>query len=66
MKFSQSFIEGDAIATTAPSLGAVSAYSDQTSTGVGTGTGTGTFTSAHYSTGQLVVEVELNYWSVRN
>ena len=45
--FSQSFIEGDAIQTTAPSLGAVSAYSDQTSTGVGTGTGTGTVTSAH-------------------
>ena len=45
--FSQSFIEGDAIQTTAPSLGAVSAYSDQTSTGVGSGTGTGTVTSAH-------------------
>ena len=45
--FSQSFIEGDAIVTTAPSLGAVSAYSDQISTAVGTGTGTGTVTSAH-------------------
>ena len=45
--FSQSFIEGDAIVTTAPSLGAVSAYSEQTSTGVGSGTGTGTVTSAH-------------------
>ena len=45
--FSQSFIEGDAIVTTAPSLGAISAYSDQTSTGVGSGTGTGTVTSAH-------------------
>ena len=45
--FSQSFIEGDAIVTTAPSLGAVSAYSDQTSTAVGSGTGTGTVTSAH-------------------
>ena len=45
--FSQSFIEGDAIVTTAPSLGAVSAYSDQVSTAVGTGTGTGTVTSAH-------------------
>ena len=33
------YIEGDAIVTTAPSLGAVSAYSDQTSTAVGTGTG---------------------------
>ena len=40
--FSQSFIEGDAIQTTAPSLGAVSAYSDQTSTAVGSGTGSGT------------------------
>ena len=49
--FSQSFIEGDAIQTTAPSLGAVSAYSDQTSTAVGTGTGTGTVTSAHVLTG---------------
>ena len=45
--FSQSFIEGDAIVTTAPSLGAVSAYSDQVSTAVGSGTGTGTVTSAH-------------------
>jgi hypothetical protein len=49
--FSQSFIEGDAIQTTAPSLGAVSAYSDQTSTAVGSGTGTGTVTSAHTLTG---------------
>ena len=48
--FSQSFIEGDAIQTTAPSLGAVSAYSDQTSTAVGTGTGTGTVTSGHVVT----------------
>ena len=48
--FSQSFIEGDAIQTTAPSLGAVSAYSDQTSTAVGTGTGTGTVTSGHLVT----------------
>ena len=66
--FSQSFIEGDAIVTTAPSLGAVSAYSNQTSTGVGTGTGTGTVTSGHIitavgggsgtvSTGQFVTEL---------
>ena len=48
--FSQSFIEGDAIQTTAPSLGAVSAYSDQTSTAVGSGTGTGTVTSGHVVT----------------
>ena len=69
--FSQSFIEGDAIVTTAPSLGAVSAYSDQTSTAVGSGTGTGTVTSAHavtavgggtgtVTTGQFVTELQIN------
>ena len=69
--FSQSFIEGDAIQTTAPSLGAVSAYSDQTSTGVGSGTGTGTVTSAHavtavgggrgtVTTGQFVTELMID------
>ena len=69
--FSQSFIEGDAIQTTAPSLGAVSAYSDQTTTGVGTGTGTGTVTSAHavtavgggsgtVTTGQFVTELVID------
>ena len=69
--FSQSFIEGDAIVTTAPSLGAVSAYSDQTSTGVGSGTGTGTVTSAHVVTavgggsgttsiGQFVTELQID------
>jgi len=68
--FTQSFIEGDAIVTTAPSLGAVSAYSNQTSTGVGSGTGTGTVTSAHtatavgggtgtVTTGQFVTELEI-------
>ena len=66
--FSQSFIEGDAIQTTAPSLGAVSAYSDQTSTGVGSGTGSGTVLSSGaltvvgggsgtVSTGQFVTEL---------
>ena len=45
--FSQSFIQGDVIETTAPAVGAVSDYSSQVSTGVGTGTGTGTVTSAH-------------------
>ena len=71
VSFSQSFIEGDAIVTTAPSLGAVSAYSDQTSTGVGTGTGTGTVTSAHavtavgggsgtVTTGQFVTELMID------
>ena len=69
--FSQSFIEGDAIQTTAPSLGAVSAYSDQTSTAVGSGTGTGTVTSAHaitavgggsgtVTTGQFVTELVID------
>ena len=69
--FSQSFIEGDAIVTTAPALGAVSAYSNQTSTGVGSGTGTGTVTSAHtltavgggtgtVTTGQFVTELQIN------
>ena len=69
--FSQSFIEGDAIVTTAPALGAVSAYSDQTSTAVGTTTGTGTVTSAHaitavgggtgtVTTGQFVTELTIN------
>jgi|TARA_B100001113_G_scaffold313_1_gene267 hypothetical protein len=69
--FSQSFIEGDAIVTTAPSLGAVSAYSNQTSTAVGSGTGTGTVTSAHVVTavgggsgttsiGQFVTELNID------
>ena len=39
--FTQSFTEGDVIATTAPAVGAVSPYSSQVSTGVGSGTGTG-------------------------
>ena len=69
--FSQSFIEGDAIVTTAPSLGAVSAYSNQTSTAVGSGTATGTVTSAHVVTavgggsgttsiGQFVTELSID------
>ena len=69
--FSQSFIEGDVIATTAPSVGAVSPYSSQISTGVGSGTGTGTVTSAHAVTavgggsgtssiGQFVTELNIN------
>jgi len=69
--FSQSFIEGDAINTTAPSLGAVSAYSDQTSTAVGTGTGTGTVLSSGaltvvgggsgtVSTGQFITELVID------
>ena len=69
--FSQSFIEGDAIVTTAPSVGAVSAYSTQISNGVGSGTGTGTVTSAHaitavgggsgtLTTGQFVTELTID------
>ena len=69
--FSQSFIEGDVISTTAPAVGAVSAYSNQVSTAVGTGTGTGTIlTSAAITavcggsgtstTGQFVTELSIN------
>ena len=69
--FSQSFIEGDAIVTTAPAVGAVSAYSDQVSTAVGSGTGTGTVTQAHaitavgggsgtVTTGQFVTELVID------
>ena len=69
--FSQSFIEGDVISTTAPALGAVSAYSDHTSNAIGSGTCTGTVTSAHavtavgggagtVTTGQFVTEVTIN------
>ena len=69
--FSQSFIEGDAIQTTAPALGAVSAYSDQTSTGVGSGTGSGTILtsgavtavgggSGTVTTGQFVTELTID------
>ena len=69
--FSQSFIEGDVLSTTAPSVGAVSPYSSQVSTAVGSGTGTGTVTSAHTVTavgggsgtssiGQFVTELNIN------
>ena len=69
--FSQTFVEGDVIATTAPSVGAVSPYSNQVSTAVGSGTGTGTVTSAHTVTaggggsgtssiGQFVTELNIN------
>ena len=69
--FSQSFIEGDVLSTTAPAVGAVSDYSSQVSTGVGSGTGTGTVTSAHTVTavgggsgtssiGQFVTELNIN------
>ena len=69
--FSQSFIEGDVLATTAPTVGAVSPYSSQISTAVGSGTGTGTVTSGHTVTavgggsgtssiGQFVTELNIN------
>ena len=69
--FSQSFIEGDVIGTTAPSVGAVSPYSSQISTAVGSGTGTGTVTSGHTVTavgggsgttsiGQFVTELSID------
>ena len=69
--FSQSFIEGDVIGTTAPAVGAVSPYSSQISTAVGSGTGTGTVTSGHTVTavgggsgtssiGQFVTELNIN------
>ena len=68
--FSQSFIQGDVIETTAPAVGALSDYSNQSSTAVGTGTGTGTITSAHvltavgggagtHTTGQFVTELQI-------
>ena len=69
--FSQSFIEGDVISTTAPTVGAESAYSNQVSTAVGTGTGTGTILtsgaitavgggSGTSTTGQFVTELSIN------
>ena len=69
--FSQSFIEGDAIQTTAPAVGAVSAYSNQVSTAVGSGTGSGTVLSSGAVTavgggsgtstiGQFVTELQIN------
>ena len=68
--FSQSFIQGDVIETTAPAVGALSDYSNQSATAVGTGTGTGTITSAHvltavgggagtHTTGQFVTELQI-------
>ena len=69
--FSQSFIEGDVISTTAPAVGAVSAYSNQVSTAVGSGTGSGTVLSSGAVTavgggsgtstiGQFVTELQIN------
>ena len=69
--FSQSFIEGDVISTTARAVGAVSAYSNQVSTAVGSGTGTGTVLTSGAVTavgggsgtstiGQFVTELQIN------
>ena len=69
--FSQSFTQADAIATSAPSTGAVSAYSDQTSTAAGTaGSLAGTIDSSStialtagnagtVATGQFVSEISI-------
>ena len=69
---SQSFVQGDAISTSAPTVGAVSAYSDQVSTAAGTaGTLAGTITTSGamtvtgggagtVATGQFVNELTIN------
>ena len=69
---SQSFVQGDAISTSAPTDGAVSAYSDQVSTASGTaGTLAGTITTSGamtvtgggagtVATGQFVNELTVN------
>ena len=69
---SQSFVQGDAIATSAPAIGAVSAYSDQVSTAAGTaGDLAGTITTSGamtvtgggagtVATGQFVNELTVN------
>ena len=69
--FSQSFTQADAIATSAPSTGAVSAYSDQTSTAAGVaGSLAGTIDSSStialtaggagtVATGQFVSEISI-------
>ena len=69
---SQSFVQGDAISTSAPTVGAVSAYSDQVSTASGTaGTLAGTITTSGamtvtgggagtVATGQFVNELTVN------
>ena len=70
--FSTSFTQGDALVTSAPSVGAVSALSNQLSTGAGTaGSLAGTVTSqgaltivaggaGTSATGQFVSELEIN------
>ena len=70
--FTTSFTQGDALVTTAPSVGAVSAYSDQLSTAAGTVANLdGTVTSQHTTdltaggagtsaTSQFVTEIQIN------
>ena len=70
--FTTSFTQGDAIDTSGPSVGDISAYSDQLSTAAGTvGTLAGTVTSegaltivaggaGTTATGQFVTELEIN------
>ena len=70
--FSTAFTQGDALATSAPSVGAVSAFSDQLSTGAGTaGSLAGTVTSqgsltvtaggaGTIATGQFVSELQID------
>ena len=70
--FSTSFTQGDALVTSAPSVGAVSALSNQLSTGAGTaGSLAGTVTTqgaltvtaggaGTTATGQFVTELEMN------
>jgi len=70
--FSTAFTQGDALATSAPSVGSVSAFSDQLSTGAGTaGSLAGTVTSqgaltvtaggaGTTATGQFVTEITVD------
>ena len=70
--FTTSFTQGDALVTTAPSVGAVSAYSDQLSTATGVvGDLDGSVTSQHSTdltaggagtsaTAQFVTEIQIN------
>ena len=69
--FTQSFTQGDALVTSAPSTGAVSAFSNQTSTAAGTASGlAGTIDSSStvtltaggagtVATGQFVSEISI-------
>ena len=51
--FSQSYTEGDALITSAPSTGAISAFSNQTSYAAGSGTGSGGAIGSDHSIGSL-------------